>query len=56
MWRVCDIHRPNQFEQILFLKKTDVRQEFEIDGRQNKHQILQQVDNTIYILCAHQQI
>jgi hypothetical protein len=34
--------------------KIDIRQEFEIDEKHNKHQILQQVDNTIYILCAHQ--
>jgi hypothetical protein len=35
--------------------KIDARQEFEIDEKQSKHQIWQQVDNTIYILCAYQQ-
>ena len=38
MWIVFGIHRPNQFEQILFLMKIDVRQEFEIDEKQSKHQ------------------
>jgi len=55
MWRVCDIHRLNQFDRIVLLMKIDTRQEFEIDEKQSKHQIWQQVDNTIYILCAHQQ-
>jgi hypothetical protein len=38
MWIICDIHRPNQFEQILFLMKIDVQQESEIDEKQSKHQ------------------
>ena len=54
-WIVCDIHRPNQFEQILFVMKIDAQQEFKTGGKQSKHQNWQQGDNTIYILCAHQQ-
>jgi hypothetical protein len=38
MWIICDIHRPNQFEQILFLMKIDVQRESEIDEKQSKHQ------------------
>jgi hypothetical protein len=32
-WTVCGIHRPNQFEQILFLMKIDAQREFEIGER-----------------------
>ena len=49
MWIIFGIHRPNQFEQILFLKKIDVQQGFEIDEKPRKHQIWQQADNTIHI-------
>ena len=49
MWIVFGIHRPNQFEQILFLMKIDVRQESEIDEKQSKHQTWQREDNTIHI-------
>jgi hypothetical protein len=40
-WMVCGVHRPNQFEQILFLMKIDVQRESEIDEKQSKHQTWQ---------------
>jgi len=54
-WTTCDMHRPNQFEQILVLVKIDAQREFEIDEKQSKHQTLQQEGNTTYILYVHQQ-
>jgi hypothetical protein len=49
MWIICGIHRPNQFEQILFLMKIDVQRESEIDEKQSKLQTGQREDNTIHI-------
>jgi len=41
IWIICGIHRPNQFEQILFLMKIDVQRESKIDEKQSKHQTWQ---------------
>jgi len=49
IWIICGIHRPNQFEQILFLMKIDVQRESKIDEKQSKHQTWQREDNTIHI-------
>jgi hypothetical protein len=54
-WTICGIHRPNQFEKILFLIKINTQWESKIGEKQSKHQTWQRKDNTIYILYTHQQ-